>query len=468
MNDSLNSGNVPEGGYSEAIPSLSHLSPPSTGQTKGVAPSDAPSHPINHIPLEILTEIFLHLPRSLEATEAPLILTGVCRKWREAALACPELWDTIILPLPSKGMTTRENRLIKMFLQRSGARPLNVDLGLVVNVYLRGVPKSHYQLVDMVVNSLVPHAGRIKVLNRVMPSHFLHQFSLGNLRRLEKLLICKDQDPSHIDRPAGERLPDSLRSLNLYETSFNITQMFPLPPLSQLHLRRPRGNGKLSVPQILNVLSELPRLRSCTLEISRSSATHPEETLNCLTPIILTDLEELHITWSNGIDVGAFLNVLETPSLVSIVLHCYLPRSCPWTEIINFIKRCKPPLKIFSFKLGGHGTVPLSFLNCLKECGKLEDLSLIRFNIDSTFLSALTFEPGRERLVPVLKYLDLEWCRFPEFTSLLKMLKSRGCELLDRDGRLKYHFRTCPNTAAGSDSELLNHCRIENPKMRLY
>ncbi|KAJ7129240.1 hypothetical protein C8R44DRAFT_533755, partial [Mycena epipterygia] len=59
---------------------------------------DAITYPVLTIPLEITAEIFVHcLPTTrrsdvLNPEEAPLLLTHVCRAWREIAISTPSLW----------------------------------------------------------------------------------------------------------------------------------------------------------------------------------------------------------------------------------------------------------------------------------------------------------------------------------------------------------------------------------------
>ncbi|KAJ6560392.1 hypothetical protein B0H19DRAFT_1147508 [Mycena capillaripes] len=61
---------------------------------------DSTTYPVLTLPLEITSEIFLHcLPTKrasdvMNVQEAPLLLTHVCRAWREVAISTPALWTT--------------------------------------------------------------------------------------------------------------------------------------------------------------------------------------------------------------------------------------------------------------------------------------------------------------------------------------------------------------------------------------
>ncbi|KAJ3718469.1 hypothetical protein C8R42DRAFT_585997, partial [Lentinula raphanica] len=94
--------------------------------------------PIRRLPIETMAEIFMHcLPthrfpiRSLK--EAPLLLTMVCRRWREIAMAHPRLWSALHIHVASEiAPNARELELrqqgIRRWIARSGALPLSFSL----------------------------------------------------------------------------------------------------------------------------------------------------------------------------------------------------------------------------------------------------------------------------------------------------------------------------------------------------
>ncbi|KAJ3512087.1 hypothetical protein NLJ89_g3727 [Agrocybe chaxingu] len=62
--------------------------------------------PMRRVPTDILQEIFRHcLPTKynaiMSAEHCPLLLTRVCRSWRNIALATPSLWASLHIPVPS-------------------------------------------------------------------------------------------------------------------------------------------------------------------------------------------------------------------------------------------------------------------------------------------------------------------------------------------------------------------------------
>ncbi|PAV15826.1 hypothetical protein PNOK_0868400 [Pyrrhoderma noxium] len=87
-----------------------------------------------YIPVELLSEIFRHcLPTegvghsTPNPLNAPLLLSSVCRSWRDIALSTHGLWTDIFLAhMPDKienGM-----RLLELWISRSGALPMDIQL----------------------------------------------------------------------------------------------------------------------------------------------------------------------------------------------------------------------------------------------------------------------------------------------------------------------------------------------------
>ncbi|PPR02633.1 hypothetical protein CVT24_002118 [Panaeolus cyanescens] len=61
--------------------------------------------PIRRIPPDVLGEIFYqclstHRNPIMHSSEAPLLLTRVCRSWRSIAYSTPKLWSRLYMPFP--------------------------------------------------------------------------------------------------------------------------------------------------------------------------------------------------------------------------------------------------------------------------------------------------------------------------------------------------------------------------------
>ncbi|KAJ3921921.1 hypothetical protein F5877DRAFT_75772 [Lentinula edodes] len=91
--------------------------------------------PIRQIPSETLADIFVWcLPADRNAVrslkEAPLLLTTICRNWRQVALDTPRLWTSLHIFLPpylSDIAVSKRAIGVKTWLQRSGSLPLSIS-----------------------------------------------------------------------------------------------------------------------------------------------------------------------------------------------------------------------------------------------------------------------------------------------------------------------------------------------------
>lgn len=94
--------------------------------------------PIRRLPVETLSEIFMHcLPEDRYAvrdlSEAPLLLTGISQQWRQTAIGTPALWKSLHIHLPW-GISAQsvEQRTVgsSLWLKRSGMLPLSISLSM--------------------------------------------------------------------------------------------------------------------------------------------------------------------------------------------------------------------------------------------------------------------------------------------------------------------------------------------------
>ncbi|KAG2057470.1 hypothetical protein BDR06DRAFT_1005105 [Suillus hirtellus] len=88
--------------------------------------------PIWYLPTEVLSQVFVHcLPEdkylSPVSKLAPVLLTRICRRWREVAVGTPSLWDRLDVPYD----LTRKRELpfcLDIWLKRSRGRLLSLAL----------------------------------------------------------------------------------------------------------------------------------------------------------------------------------------------------------------------------------------------------------------------------------------------------------------------------------------------------
>ncbi|KAJ7161461.1 hypothetical protein C8R43DRAFT_1105101 [Mycena crocata] len=94
------------------------------------------------LPPELLSEIFLHcLPDdefiSPDITTAPLLLCGVCRRFRNVALGTPELWSSLNMNFsePEKDVHAEFSQLCKVWICRAQSTPLSLSLSYTDEVH---------------------------------------------------------------------------------------------------------------------------------------------------------------------------------------------------------------------------------------------------------------------------------------------------------------------------------------------
>ncbi|KAJ7693891.1 hypothetical protein B0H17DRAFT_1199573 [Mycena rosella] len=124
---------------------------------------DAIVYPVLTLPPEITSEIFVQCPpdrRMLDVvnpTEAPLLLTHVCSAWRNIAVSTPALWST--LEISATRIAPYFSEIAKIWLQRSGQRPLSVRISGYV---------SQIERLDEFLKAFGQHSGRMRTLKLTM------------------------------------------------------------------------------------------------------------------------------------------------------------------------------------------------------------------------------------------------------------------------------------------------------------
>ncbi|KAJ7044674.1 hypothetical protein C8F04DRAFT_593653 [Mycena alexandri] len=97
---------------------------------------DSYIYPVLTLPNEIVSEIFIRFvpvyPEgpSLDGIHSPNNLTHICRKWRDIALATPELWRAIQLSIGDDGDIPLERQVHELdaWLNRSRSCPFSIEL----------------------------------------------------------------------------------------------------------------------------------------------------------------------------------------------------------------------------------------------------------------------------------------------------------------------------------------------------
>lgn len=218
------------------------------------------------LPTEILSQIFYYsLPEheylSPALKQAPMLLTSICRRWREVAVGMPSLWCRLYVAENLQ----RAAFCYNSWLQRSRGHPLSLALGSQPSVYLRR------HLIQPYINqirSLLVFFSRGERRPEVV---------FGDLPALQELTIS-GLDPYS---PAFVRsisfLPPSMRSLNV----MNMRPHFDLELIDSCRLMWANlTNVEIAIRNRMRSSScsshvpTSPRSRSTSISITRITWSH--------------------------------------------------------------------------------------------------------------------------------------------------------------------------------------------------
>lgn len=283
------------------------------------------------LPTETLSQIFHYcLPEheylSPALKQAPMLLTSICRRWREVAVGVPSLWCRLYVAENLQ----RAAFCYNSWLQRSRGHPISLALGSQPSVYLRR-------------HLIQPYINQIRsLLVFFSRGERRPEIVFGDLPALQELTIS-GLDPYS---PAFVRsiwfLPSTMRSLNV----MNMRPHFDLELINSCRLMWANlTNVEIAISEpnaVLLLLQLCPNLSSFTLHVDFNLAQDLE-------PHTHTGVQTLRIAGAysaTGI-LSDLFNALSLPNLrVLEVLsdHHTLP-------LVAFLARSKCPLE--NLILGG-------------------------------------------------------------------------------------------------------------------
>lgn len=415
----------------------------STISTASLAASHV--HPFTKLPVEIMSEIFLHcLPTDSELcvpspSHAPLLLCHVSPFWRHAALADPRLWRRLTLnPKQLQKLSSLEPlcRATKRMEEQSrlwlnNAKDLGLDMDVTVPISFwdaeyfssesQPSPTEVSERWDgFIVPILIEQASRLRTLRLSFGvASLLHSFFFeveGSphpaMSRLESLMIkgehlqvAENGDstrPGH--RSTFKRFASAPR---LAKVAILVKHRIPFPlqlprdflPWSQLtHLMI---TMPCSGPFWKFVLPQCDRLEAGYINIEQSIA--PEIDLDPPLPecgyISLPRLKTLDVTFHDEY-TSAYFDDFRFPALRKLLVACDFGNGFPtfaWlppAQNVNFLMQLK---YLTSLTLSYQNMTEVELLGLLKYTVQLEDLVLDSYLVDhKTFFQALVVQPDSE------------------------------------------------------------------------
>ncbi|KAG1868304.1 hypothetical protein DFJ58DRAFT_723557 [Suillus subalutaceus] len=296
------------------------------------------SSPISRLPTEILSEIFLYcLPEDEhlvhESKQAPVLLTKICRRWREVAVGLPRLWCRLQLEV---GYDDWQQRAFcyDFWLKRSGRCPLSLKL------------KSSTDWGEL-RSLLQPHVQQISTLSLDFQSCD-GPFMMEDFHALQELTIRQDvlYDLARGTSHTLSKLPVNLRRINMLDLCFNLKKLDFFTDSAWAHLT----HIEISIDGLdafTRILRLCPNLCSLKMFGVFYSIQTPE-------PITHTNLQSLRMSWSvlwstDEQDIGLF-NVITLPNLH--VLEVSNAGWWPHGSFAKFLTRSKCPLERLIFGSG--------------------------------------------------------------------------------------------------------------------
>jgi hypothetical protein len=387
---------------------LSHDFPSIKEQPEG---SSLP--PIQNLPPELFSEIFLHYASNFEqgGTQCPPFpLIHVCRLWRDAGLSTHHLWNTVpAINLDSSRSRDKEyNDFLRLYLRWSGDVPLSITLLNITSIFsmhpaLDAVISHSHRWCDVVIVVITTCFHTLSAIRGCLPT--MRSLKLTIHRRMTQALV-ETLPPPDIFEIAPK--------LHAVEVQSDLSQdwlKLPWPQLTQY-------SGILSDPP--KFLGACPQLSVCKLRAAYMEEHH----FNSQTaPARLGNLQSLSlstgyrsVSWRHTTQLFEGLVV---PNLECFRLRGPEPLICDL--LITFMTRSACFLRSLTLHKVGFMEGELTRLLTLTPL--LEELDLKPIPPYCTF-DFLIFAPTEPPLVPNLRLLTVHHYSGVD-SALLKAIRSR-------------------------------------------
>ncbi|KAG1755558.1 hypothetical protein EDB19DRAFT_1661924 [Suillus lakei] len=297
------------------------------------------------LPTEVLSQIFHHcVPEILSESdkfktssvlEAPMLLTAVCRRWREVAVAMPSLWCRLAVSVDRECQWERQIFCYESWLKRSQGRPLSlalsVDRGAYGSTRILHVLRPH-------VNQISSLSIRFSIADLNEPEQFL-KFLSPALQELTIVILGVRYIVQGISQ-----LPSTLRSLKFIGPWFDVLHLDLCNPV-WTHLTHVEMNIHKSAT-VLRLLQLAPELSSLTIDLKIDDVRDLE-------PFTHTNLRSLRITCDYSESTSRFSDLFDALSLPNLrIFQASGKPPWPHEEFKAFLTRSNCPLETLNLGAG--------------------------------------------------------------------------------------------------------------------
>ncbi|KAL5496073.1 hypothetical protein ACEPAH_3166 [Sanghuangporus vaninii] len=377
------------------------------------------SRPIDKLPFEVLATIFSWCcptfnDRYRGPPLSPVMLSHVCRSWRQAVLDNPSLWTYLNLTVAYSSVGGMEKACdqLGLWVERANNCPLLVEVEFVESSQrwpAANVICDMERLVNVALTYKPSLFSEGMELRAALDATCVSPPSPGNYPQvMEQYTWAK----------AGIRPDRPLRgSVQIHANRYSEI-MFGLEGhctigkhLIHLDLRDPGDEIRLSVEECQIALSEFPDLEFCALRLGDSTDEVAE-------PLVLWRLQTLSLAWSDRVEVGGLLDSITAPSLSELELRgplfprVFYPEN-RWTHLSDLLHRSSSSLKLLT--LANMDGKNIELLRCLALCQGLQHLSLESCRLNEEIMNSIEFGEGliherARRTILGLDYLGLISC----------------------------------------------------------
>jgi hypothetical protein len=424
---------------------------------KNVSDHQALLCPARRLPPDIMEEIFLHCFSAdryptLGSTEAPTLLSHVCRGWRNLSLSISRFWSSIHI-LPTGSMRTwrwkdsvpyrRRIDAVEAWLARSGSHPLSISLSMNMEI--------DETYASTMIDILIQHSRRWKDVQLVLTADLFQRVIIltpESIPLLESISLDVEPmgwgDDDEISRKQIAFLQKSPRLHRVVLFNVKIIKCFPLwKHLTHLCILSSNFAKGLEPMAALETLRLCTNLSNCRLNIYSAEQGHPTP----VSPIELPYLCLMHLRVRLEGDLVVMLHHLVLPRLQDIEVEsdAYLqlggggwPGNSGWPheKFVSFLSHSQTTASHNLLRLALHNIV-LSDSELIEYMGLYPHIVTLsisnsrpgpgRFAINDEVLRQLSLtDSGTVRpLLPKLEHIGIRSNHAVSDDALLNFIHSR-------------------------------------------